>query len=303
MATILVTGATGFVGSHAAAGLAAAHTVVGIGRAALAVGTPGWRYVRLDPAGPDLPGFLRELSPDHVIHCAGSGLVGPSFDDPVRDFQAGPGLTFALLDALRQAAPGASVIFVSSAAVYGAPDAPVIDASFPLRPISPYGFHKVICETVFKEFSEVYGLDAVILRVFSLYGAGLRKQVVWDICRKSQGGLVNLFGTGQETRDFLHIQDFVRLLHLLVEKKKRRGLYNVGSGRAVTIDELARRVTVDLGRPDVPIAFDGREHKGYPRRWLADVTDLDALGFAPEITLEAGIEEYCRWFSSPAAAQ
>ena len=240
---------------------------------------------------------VRGLKPDYLLHCAGTGRVDWTIARPAEDFAAGPDFTFALLDALRRLAPGCVTIYISSAAVHGAPQTELIGAETPLTPISPYGFHKLICETVLREFKTVYGLDSIVLRVLSCYGAGLRKQILWDICQKARTGRVELFGTGQESRDFIHVRDLARLAGLLVGQGRRSGVFPVGSGRGVTMAELSRMLLAALGRDQVPVVFKGEGRQGDPSRWLCDVGPLAGVGFRTQVGLEQGVAEYAQWFA------
>lgn len=297
MAKILVTGASGFIGGHVARELHARHEVLGLGRAPAPSISGGWRYAPQEAAGPALDALVRRFQPDYLLHCAGNGRVDRSITHPAEDFAAGPCLTFALLDALRREAPGCVTVFMSSAAVHGAPREGLIAADTPLSPISSYGFHKQLCETVLAEFKTVYGLDSIILRVLSCYGDGLRKQILWDVCRKAVQGNVELFGTGGETRDFIHVSDLARLTGMLVDQNRREGLFPVGSGSSVSIRELAGMLLEALGLGPVPVTFKGQEHQGYPSHWLADARPLAEIGFTPAVGMREGVAGYAAWFS------
>jgi UDP-glucose 4-epimerase len=303
MANIIVTGASGFIGGHMASLLHGEHNLIGLGRRPSPVIPGGWRYEAVQPGSPAFLELLERFRPDYLLHCAGIGAVGRTMEFPAEDFAAGPALTFALMEALRQKAPGCVTVYFSSAAVHGNPARQPIGLSTPTLPISPYGFHKAMCETILQEFKAVYGLDAIVLRIFSCYGPGLRKQIFWDICRKAVQGRVELFGTGEETRDFIHVRDLGRLAGLLVSQGRRSGVFPVGAGRSVSISHLARLLVASLGEPPVAVAFRGDEHNGYPKHWLCDMAACAGLGFTPEIPLEGGAAEYAEWFLASGAAQ
>src|SRR5207248_3256916 len=126
----------------------------------------------------------------------------------------------------------------SSAAVYGQPDRLPVGETAPLRAISPYGEHRVVCETLLRDS----GLPAVVARVFSAYGEGLRRQVLWDICAKAiNSAEVALDGTGDESRDFVHAEDVAAAVVVLIRKADFGGEpYNVATGVETRIGELAR---------------------------------------------------------------
>ena len=185
MRLVLVIGVSGFIGRYVAHHFS----------------QQGWKVLGLDTRPPenapqqdlsgyhqvilpsdDLKGLVKLLHPDVCIHCAGRASVANSLEDPLADFQAHVEVTFNLLNAMRLEAPRCRVIFLSSAAVYGNPASLPIGEDHDLRPVSPYGFHKLMGEKLCAEFSEVYGVPTAIARIFSAYGAGLRRQVIADLC-------------------------------------------------------------------------------------------------------------------------
>jgi UDP-glucose 4-epimerase len=244
----------------------------------------------------DLPGMIAELRPDICIHAAGCASVRESVADPAPDFTSGPVLTFALLDALRRHAPACRTLFISSAAVYGNPKGLPVSEGASVAPISPYGFHKLQCEMLCREFTLIYGMKTAVARLFSAYGEGLRRQVLWDICRKVlREGRLSLMGTGEETRDFLHVRDIAGgLLQIMDCAPMAAETYNLASGRAVSIRDLAEMLSSALDARITP-EFSGVAPAGDPLYWLGDATRTRGLGFAPQIPLESGIKAYAAW--------
>jgi UDP-glucose 4-epimerase len=224
-------------------------------------------------------------------------------EDPAADFQGNAVLTFELLEALRTTAPGCRFLLLSSAAVYGDPAQLPVSEDHPLRPLSPYGYHKRQAELLCEEFSRIYALPTASVRIFSAYGPGLRRQVVWDICEKvlTTGRLV-LRGTGGESRDFIHAADIARALRLLADSAPCTGeIYNLASGRETTITELATLLLAALGveaRPE----FDQLATTGNPLNWRADISKISALGFQPTVTLEQGLRATATWSASELAS-
>ncbi len=293
MAKILLTGVDGFIGGHLARALSARHDIVGLGT----VRNEHYPVAPLRLPHPDLEGLVAEVRPDVAIHCAGPAAVGPSLADPESDFAGSVPVLFQLLDVVRRRRPGCRIIFPSSAAVYGQPETLPVAETARLRPISPYGFHKLVCETLLAEFREIYGLHATVLRIFTCYGPGLRKQLLWDVCMKAKSGAVPLSGTGEESRDFLHVADLARLVSLLVARPPEAFVLNAASGQAVTVARVARLLLAGLGRPDLAPEFSNLGRPGDPGHWRADVSALAALGFTPQISLEEGVTDYARWFT------
>jgi UDP-glucose 4-epimerase len=298
-----VTGARGFLGRHVARHLrAAGWRVVGIGHGewkredAEAWGVSMWREAEIDFRA---LGDLVALSgpPDLVFHGAGSASVAFSLEQPLLDFQRTVVTTAAVLEAMRMAAPGALIVYPSSAAVYGVVTKDPIAERTPIAPLSPYGVHKAMAEELCLTRSRHFGLRCAIIRYFSLYGPGLRRQIVWDLVQKitANPAEVRLDGKGDETRDFLHVEDASRMVSLVARTTRDEPVViNGGSGRAASIRELAEVVAGELGE-HTAIRFSGKQRQGDPPYYQADVARLAHLGFAPNWTLPDGVRDYVAW--------
>jgi UDP-glucose 4-epimerase len=295
----LITGVSGFIGRYAARYFAEqGWSVVGIDNAQpenapLASLSAYHRFQLPDPAFGHL---LKEIAPQVCVHCAGRASGGLSMTEPSADFYTNTVLTFELLNALRFNAPHCRFIFLSSAAVYGNPESLPIRESQATAPLSPYGFHKLQCEQLCLEFSKIYDIPTASLRIFSAYGPGLRRQVLWDICRKliTQNAL-SLQGTGKESRDFIHALDIASAIGVIATAAPMQGeAYNLASGREVTIAELANLVLEAL-EFDCQPEFDGVVPPGNPLNWQADLSTLKALGFSSHVALEKGVSTFAHW--------
>jgi UDP-glucose 4-epimerase len=297
--TVLITGVAGFIGRYAAQHFS----------------SEGWSVIGIDHASPEnaplsslsayynlhLPNnafrnLLQKHSPDVLIHCAGRSSVGFSITEPSSDFYDSTVLGFEILNSLRLHAPRCRFIFLSSAAVYGNPESlPVKETHLP-SPISPYGFHKWQCEQLCLEFSKIYGMSTASLRLFSAYGPGLRRQVLWDICQKI---LVHksllLQGTGKESRDFIHAIDIAKASRIVAANAPMQGeVYNVGSGQEVAIEELTRMILAATESKLFP-HYDGTVPPGTPMNWQADISKLESLGFTPSIPFAQGVTSFVSW--------
>lgn len=299
MKKVLVTGVSGFIGRYVVrqfvqagwqvAGLDALVPDQELGRIMSA-------FIQAALPSIDLKDFVHEIKPDVCVHCAGPSSVDFSMAHPDRDFAGSVAATFGLLDTLRLHSPECHLLFLSSAAVYGNPETLPIDETHRPNPISPYGFHKWMCEQLCAEFSRVYHLPTSIVRIFSAYGVGLKRQVLWDMCRRAfTQPVLRMRGTGSESRDFIHAWDVAKaLLFLADETPSMADVYNLASGTETTIRELTALILATLGRA-LPVEFDGMTMPGNPLNWRADIRRIRRIGFSPEMTMEEGVTDYVRW--------
>jgi len=298
MKTVVITGVAGFIGRHVARHFSReGWNVIGIDELPEEnVQLSGVSYHRLILPDVRLTDLLRSSQPEVCVHCAGRASVGLSMEDPAADFRGNTALVFEMLDALRRVAARCRFLLLSSAAVYGNPSALPVTEEQVIKPLSPYGYHKRQAELLCEEFSQVYGLSTLSARIFSAYGPGLRRQVVWDICEKIlTTGQLTLRGTGEESRDFIHVADIARALSVFATAAPAEGeVYNLASGHEVTIAELARLLLNALGSV-AEARFDGVATPGNPLRWHADVTKSRALGFVPSIPLDQGLKQVAAW--------
>lgn len=234
---------------------------------------------------------------DLIVHCAGNGSVGYSNDNPLQDFQKSVEGTAELLEFIRLENPSALLVYPSSAGVYGQKkDSPIMETD-PLAPISTYGYHKRIAEQLCENYVRNYGLRISVVRFFSIYGPGLTKQLLWDACLKlsAVGSEAVFWGTGDETRDWIHVDDAALTIAALAEESEPPVVINGATGDRVTVREVLNLLKESL-ESNVPVKFNGSVRIGDPRFYHADVTKMRELGIRPTVALRAGIEEYAAWF-------
>ncbi len=143
----------------------------------------------------------------------------------------------------------------------------------------------------------------LIVRLFSVYGRNLRKQLLWDVCsRLSQGGpALALGGTGAEIRDWTDVRDVVRLLASLGELPPDLDyrVVNGGSGQPTRVADIAEMLVKGFGR-ETAVSYSGVARRGDPHSLLADDSALRRIGFEWRVPVERGIADYVRWFKGQA---
>ena len=299
-----VTGGRGFIGRHLGRRLQqTGHKVAGLGHGhwpeARSWGFTTWLNGDVRPDG--LQTLLKLAGPpDAIFHLAGGSSVGPSIFSPAEDFQRTVESTLHLLEWVRTTVADARVIYVSSAAVYGTGYKGPIRENSPTHPTSPYGFHKRMGEELAESYAQQFGLRVVIARLFSVYGPELKKQLLWDLCTRLYNGQspLRLLGTGQEFRDWLHIEDAVGfLLHLSNEACSEPLTFNGGTGVGTANQDLAEYLAAKWDSA-ISVVFTGEPRPGDPPCLVADTTASRRLGFEPTRTWQDGIVEYLQWFRS-----
>ena len=237
-----------------------------------------------------------------VCHLAGGASVPASIGNPYGDFSSLLPGTARLALFVAKYFPEAKFFLFSSAAIYGNPTSlPIKESSDPV-PVSPYGIHKFLAETLLVHYKRLYGLNIRILRIFSVYGPGLRKQLLWDIYQKcadsekSGNDNITLFGTGLESRDFIYIVDLCRAVFSMIKDNDTQNLdiVNIASGVESTIKTVAENFVSHLGFKG-SVQFNGIEATGNPVNWHADVTKLKQLSFKHDFGLNEGLEQVAGW--------
>ena len=304
--SILITGAAGFLGSHAAEYFRnAGWEVVCVDRknpteSKQPPGDESSRYLQNDLTSVEsVIAVLDRHRPKVCIHFAGAASVLASFEDPLADFTAQTLPLMGILEAIRLSGIQTRVLLPSSAAVYGNPEAFPVSEQERIKPISPYGFHKYHQEMLLSQYQSLYGLDVCRARIFSTFGPGLTRLAVWDIARRALKGDYSIYGSGEQTRDYLFVTDVASALLCIVEKASFSGeAINVGSGEETPIIKLAEKIYSELGIDVKPRLQHEQEITGNPMRWRADVSRLCALGFEREVSLDAGIRSTVEWIKA-----
>ncbi|RWC88464.1 MAG: UDP-glucose 4-epimerase GalE [Mesorhizobium sp.] len=304
---ILVTGGAGFIGSHTCKLLAAA------GYLPVAFDNLSRGNEKSVAWGPLVVGDIRDRAamqaaiatyqPTAVIHFAALAYVGESVQQPAEYYSTNVAGTIAVLDAARAHAIE-NIIFSSSCATYGVPEALPVRESSSQNPISPYGRTKLMGEQIIGDYASAYGMKFAILRYFNACGADPdgelgewhtpETHLVPRVLMAASGIIdeIEVFGTDYDTpdgtcvRDYIHVSDLARahLKALQYLEGGGQGLaVNLGTGQGVSIREIVQAVIRVTSRP-VPAVFRARR-PGDPAELYADPSKARAhLGFVPELS-------------------
>jgi len=301
---IIVTGAAGFIGSHTVDQLLAdGHLVFGAdnfrtGRRENltdALGNPRFKLQELDIAEQSqFIDFAGGTKPDVIIHLAALVSVPESIANPALNERLNFHATRVIAEAARQHKIP-RIVFASSAAVYGDPDTYPIDEDTVKKPLSPYGVAKLASEELLLSYSADYGFVVRCQRYFNVYGprqdprspySGVISLFV-DCSRNHRPPTI--FGDGEQTRDFISVHDVARANVLAATKQDlNSGVANICTGTASSINEVWTQIS--RGQAHLLGADHAPFRQGDIRRSLGSpLAALDALGFKPEISLEAGL--------------
>jgi len=277
---VFVTGGSGFVGSH-------------IVDKSVKSGYEVFNYdlkvdKRLDILKPEvLQSEIQRFEPDVIYHCAGQVFLAPGEEDPVRDNRLNAVSMIYLCKAIE--GTDVSMVFTSTGAVYGLSGLPHRE-DMRCLPVCNYGVSKLMAEEYLRKWVATEGVNAKIVRFSSVYG-GKRKAgpVNMFLEQAAKGGPIKVFGSGNQTRDFVHIDDVVRGLEMVHERGARGEVYNIGTGVETSVNQVAQLVKLKH-YPELEIEFVPGKGSIYdlPRSWF-DVTKAASLGFKAKVDLEFGI--------------
>jgi UDP-glucose 4-epimerase len=234
---------------------------------------------------------------DAVVHCAAQVSVEKSLINPKYDMENNVIGTLNLLQAAVKSQSVKRFVYISTAATYGNPIELPINENHPQNPLSAYGLSKLTGEKYVNMFWQIHRLPTVVIRLFNIYSKRADPQSPYSGVITKFIGRVKadkppiIEGDGNQTRDFIHVNNVVQMIHLVLEKKEAIGeVFNCGSGTPVSINQLAEIITNSAGKTLKPIYTD--ERKGDIKHSYADITKAKkVLNFKPNVELEDGLKE------------
>ncbi|MET0117308.1 MAG: SDR family oxidoreductase [Sedimenticola sp.] len=238
---------------------------------------------------------------DWVFHMAALADIVPSIQQPIPYYRSNVDGTVAVLEASRNAGVK-RLVYAASSSCYGIPDQYPTPESAPFRPQYPYALTKMLGEQCVMHWSQVYGIPAVSLRMFNVYGPRSRTSGTYGavfgvfLAQKLAGEPFTVVGDGEQTRDFTYVTDVVEAFIKAAESNLSGEIMNVGSGHTYSVNRL-----VDLlDGPVVNIP----KRPGEPDCTFADVTRIQKLlDWYPQVSFEEGVERMLQhieyWSQAP----
>ncbi len=303
-ASVLVTGAAGMVGAAVSRHLAAAGTTV-VGTDLRNPGDHAGPFVAGDLGDPALvQGVLARHPVEAIIHCGGVSGSMLSIDDPGNIFRANVVGTFQVLEAMRKTGLR-RLVFCSSASVYGGTPREPITEEDALHPLSVYGASKIAGEALMEAYCRMWGLDAVALRIFQVYGPGRTTEC--QVNSLLAGALlerpVEIRFAPETRRQYVYIDDAVdAVLRALESPAFARRTYNICGKASLRLDEIAAQVSESVG--SVEVRYMPAPNSAVNTRGKVDIVAARRdLGFTPRVALREGLGKYAQWLRPRLAAE
>ncbi|OEU58408.1 MAG: UDP-glucose 4-epimerase [Desulfobacterales bacterium C00003104] len=304
----LVTGAAGFIGSHLCERLIKEGCeVVGIDNfmdyyarsfkesniSGLLL-DPGFRFVEESILDCDLGKLFEDL--DAVFHQSAQAGVRASWGANFRIYSDNNILATQMLLEAAKSSPVKKFIYASSSSVYGdTTDLPMRESSV-TRPVSPYGVSKMAAEHLCYLYYRNFRVPTVSLRYFTVYGPRQRPDMAFHRFFKwiLEGKVIQMYGDGEQSRDFTHVDDIVGANWLAFEKGDPGRVFNIGGGSTVTMNQVIHTMEEITGRP-ATVDYQQMQ-KGDVRHTSADMTMArEELGYNPAVSIRKGLETEYKW--------
>ena len=308
---LLVTGGAGFIGSNYVRMLLDG-SLVGVSKLIIldkltysgnksnlkGLNQSDYEFVQGDICDSDLVSKLTKKV-DSVVNFAAESHVDRSIDSSKEFFQTNVIGTHTLLEVARRNNLG-SFIQISTDEVYGSITEGSWDESFPLLPNSPYAASKASGDLISQAFFRTYGIDVRITRCSNNYGPYQfpEKVIPLFITNLLKNKKVPLYGDGLNVRDWLHVTDHCRGIHLVLTKGKAGDIFNIGGGRELSNIELTRVILSAMGAGEESIEK-VTDRLGHDFRYSLNIEKIERdLGYKPEINFDLGISQTIEWYKN-----
>lgn len=308
---LLITGAAGFIGSNFARMIAGGSlkgisslivldklTYAGVKKNLfLAESFPNYQFVEGDICDSTIVAELISKA-DAVVNFAAESHVDRSIlgaEDFVKANIVG---VQVLLDAIKASGRHIRFLQVSTDEVYGSIASGSWTEEWPLLPNSPYSASKASGELLARSYNRTHGMDVVITRCSNNYGTHHfpEKLIPLFITNLIEGKKVPVYGTGENVRDWLHVDDHCRGIYQVLMSGRSGEVYNIGGGRELANNEITSLILEAMGADESSIEY-VEDRKGHDLRYSVDWTKINReLGYEPQIKFEDGLRETIQWY-------
>jgi dTDP-glucose 4,6-dehydratase len=308
---LLVTGAAGFIGSNfirmiANGKIEGVSSVVVLDKLTYAgvsenltqaENISNYSFVEGDICDPNLVASMLETV-DAVINFAAESHVDRSINGASDFVQTNIVGVQVLLDAIKATGRKIRFLQVSTDEVYGSIESGSWTEDWPIQPNSPYSASKASGELLARSYNRTHGMDVVITRCSNNYGTHHfpEKLIPLFITNLIECKKVPVYGSGQNIRDWLHVDDHCRGIYSVLMYGRSSEVYNIGGGRELTNNEITRLILDAMGADETSIEY-VEDRKGHDLRYSVDWTKINReLGYEPQVNFEDGLKETIQWY-------
>ncbi len=308
---LLITGAAGFIGSNFVRMITEEMlqgvynvkvldklTYAGVKENLIsAENSPGYQFIQGDICDPDQ---VRQLisQVDAVVNFAAESHVDRSISGAADFVQTNIVGVQVLLDAIKESRRQIRFLQVSTDEVYGSIESGSWTEDWPLQPNSPYSASKASGELLARSYNRTHGMDVVITRCSNNYGTHHfpEKLIPLFITNLIEGKKVPVYGTGENIRDWLHVDDHCRGIYSVLMNGRSGEVYNIGGGRELTNNQITNLILEAMGADESSIEY-VEDRKGHDLRYSVDWTKINReLGYEPQVKFEDGLRETIQWY-------
>lgn len=241
---------------------------------------------------------------DIIFNFAAQVSYLDSKEDPFLDLEFNGKGHLTVLEAVRQHAPHARILFSSSRMVYGKILTNPVAETHPTEPLSLYGIHKLLAEKYYQYFFHTFGVDTVSIRIPNPYGPGQQMKhnkysiVGWFVRQAMEGKAITVFGDGEQERDYLYIDDIVDAFIELAMHGEGGEVYNIGTQERVTFGSMVDTVLAEVGSGSkIHIPWPEHYEKNETGNYIADTTKIEKItSWKPSVPLKEGIARMVKYY-------
>jgi dTDP-glucose 4,6-dehydratase len=305
---LLVTGGAGFIGSNFARRVldgslsGFSHLTVldkltyAGSQNSISINGDGFEFIKGDICDSDLVNRL-VLNHDVVVNFAAETHVDRSILSSENFIQSNIKGVHTLLEAIKVSSD-CSLIQISTDEVYGSTDIGSFVEESPILPNSPYSASKASADLLCRAYATTYNLDIKVTRCSNNYGPfqNPEKLIPLFVTNILEGKKLPLYGSGNNVRDWIHVDDHCRAIHAVIERGVPGDVYNIGGGFEITNLDLTKMILTHMGKNEEFIQY-VEDRKGHDFRYSVDWNKISSdLGYSPKVKFETGITETIQWY-------